>query len=272
MELWPVLVYIAGLIAGSVISCLACRLPMMLHLEAATEADNLPGLLSKQRRWCTYVSLFSPRAHCRFCLRAMAFYHTIPLLGWLWLHRRCHHCQRRIGWRYPLTELTAAVSSGWVALHCPPGITAIALILCGWVLLLLALIDLECMLLPDNLTLSLLWLGLLINLNGAVVSLHDAVVGALSGYLALWMVYWIFKIIRGKEGLGYGDFKLFAALGAWCGWQSLPRIMLCAALLGVSVHLLFYLFGKRKQGQLLPFGPWLALSGWWFLITPITTG
>ncbi|MCX8957747.1 prepilin peptidase [Erwinia psidii] len=268
--MWWVITGGLGLIAGSVLNCVAWRLPQMLQRQALAEARHLLALPSEHGTEC--VNLFSPRSCCPYCRRRLAFYHNVPLLSWLYLRGRCHYCQHHIGWRYPLTELAAAVSSFWVAFNWPPDIAAFALIFCGWLLILLAVIDIEYMLLPDRLTLLLLWLGLLANLNGSVVLLNDAVIGALLGYLSLWAIHWIFKIVTGKEGLGYGDFKLLAALGAWCGWRSLPLLVLYAALMASAVHLLLHFMGRRSLNEALPFGPWLALSGWWLLMMQMTSG
>ncbi|MEL4012904.1 prepilin peptidase [Dryocola clanedunensis] len=182
---------------------------------------------------------------------------------------RYRQCGMRTGWHYPLVVTAAALGSGSVALYCPPGLLAMALALCVWLLIALIAIDIDQMLLPDVLTLPLLWLGLLTNLHGALVPLSDAVLGAVVGYLSLWLLYWGLRLATGKEGLGYGDFKLLAALGAWCGWQRLPMLLLVAALAGMLIFLLLRLSGRAGRGEPLPFGPCLALSGWWTLVMPL---
>jgi prepilin signal peptidase PulO-like enzyme (type II secretory pathway) len=260
-----------GLVAGSVVNCVIWRLPVMLQQQAQRELHQLCGLPPEEDKWPVRFNLFLPRSCCPCCRSPLAFYHNIPLLSWLLLQGRCHSCQHPISWRYPLVELLAALCSGWIALCWPPGETAFALALCAWLLIALAAIDIQHMQLPDLLTLPLLWLGLLANLKGALVPLSDAVTGAAVGYLSLWFVCWGFKLVTGKEGVGYGDIKLLAALGAWCGWQRLPALLLCAALMGILAVLLLRLTGRSQRGEPLPFGPCLALSGWWLLVTSAAT-
>lgn len=271
MELWLLLMIGIGLLVGSVLSCLTWRSPKMLQCQALAAAQNLLGLPPEHHK-DRAINLFFPRSCCPICRRCIAFYHNIPLLSWLWLRGHCHYCQHPISWRYPVIELVAAASSGWVAFNWPLGITALALVCCGWLLILLAAIDFETLLLPDCLTLPLLWLGLLINLNDLIVPLDDAVTGALLGYITLWAVYWIFKIVTGKEGIGYGDFKLLAALGAWCGWQSLPQIVLFAALMAIVICILLPFLGRKRRDLHVAFGPYLSLSGWWVLTGSLATG
>ncbi|NIY46301.1 prepilin peptidase [Cedecea colo] len=271
VSLWLMGMFVAGLLAGSVLNCAIWRLPVMLRRRAQSESRELLGLPQQQDDWPVRFNLFLPRSCCPHCRRAIAFYHNIPLVSWLWLRGRCHHCRQAIGCRYPLVELAAALSSGWVALIWPPGEVALALALCAWLLIALIAIDIQHMWLPDVLTLPLLWLGLLVNLNGALVPLSDAVLGAVIGYLSLWLLYWGFKLATGREGLGYGDFKLLAALGAWCGWQRLPVILLYAAMLGIVAVALLRLTGRAGRDDPLPFGPCLALSGWWMLIMSSVT-
>lgn len=265
---WVGVMCVLGLLAGSVLNCVIWRLPVMLQRRVQAESCALLGMSPQEDGWPARFNLFLPRSCCPHCQHTIAFYHNIPVLSWLWLHGRCHHCQQRISWRYPLVELAAALSSGWVALFWPPGVTALALALCVWLLIALVVIDIQHLLLPDALTLPLLWLGLLANLQGALVPLSDAVLGAVSGYLSLWSLYWGFKLATGKEGLGYGDFKLLAALGAWSGWQHLPLVVLSAALLGILAIVLLRLTGRAGRDDPLPFGPCLALAGWWLLVTP----
>lgn len=268
-ELWIVLMSALGAVAGSVISCVAWRLPQILQREALAESCLPPGLPSEYKNGSMPVNLFFPGSLCPRCQQRLAFYHNIPLLSWLLLCGRCHYCQQPISWHYLLTELAATITGGWIAFNWSPGGTALLFALCGWWLILLSAIDLRCLLLPDCLTLSLLWLGLLVNLHHTIIPLNDAVAGAAAGYLILWAVNRVFRLISGKEGLGHGDFKLLAALGAWCGWQPLPWLLLLAALMGCTVYLLLWLAGRRRYAQPLPFGPCLALSGWWILTTPV---
>lgn len=271
LSLWLITMCGLGLLAGSVVNCVTWRLPVMLQQQAQREWLQLSGLLPPEEKGQARFNLFLPRSCCPCCRSPLAFYHTIPLLSWLLLKGRCHRCQHRISWRYPLVELVAALCSGWIAYCWPPGETAFALALSTWLLIALTAIDIQHRQLPDLLTLPLLWLGLLTNLKGALVPLNEAVIGAVAGYLSLWLLFWGFKLATGKEGLGYGDLKLLAALGAWCGWQRLPTLLLYAAFMGILAVLLLRLAGRSMQDNPLPFGPCLALSGWWLLVTPSVT-
>lgn len=264
MIAWPLGMLLLGLIAGSVLNCIIWRLPIMMRREAAdgTPDDGLPARFN----------LFVPRSCCPHCRRTVALYDNIPLLSWLLLRGRCRHCHHGIGWRYPLVELATGLATGSVALWWPPGPQAALLALCTWLLIALLCIDLEHMLLPDVLTLSLLWLGLLANLHGAFVPLEDAVVGAVAGWLTLWLVFQAFLLLTGREGLGYGDFKLLAALGAWCGWAALPALLLSASLLGIALMLGLRLTGRLARSEAFAFGPCLALAGWGIIVMPSLTG
>ncbi len=206
-------------------------------------------------------NLAQPRSRCGACGTQLRWYHNIPVLSFIALRARCHACHAAISWRYPLVELIAAgyaIACGMVF-----GVTwaTAALLVFGWLLWAMSLIDWDTMLLPDDMTLGLLWLGLLVNFNGLFVPLSTAVLGAMAGYMVLWSIYWIFKLLTGKEGMGYGDFKLLAALGAWQGWEPLVAIVLVASLSGVLFTLARMAQGQHARHQPFPFGPWLALGG-----------
>lgn len=260
--MWIAGMFALGLIAGSVLNCVIWRLPVMMARQMC--GNDLPP----QDGFPARFNLFLPRSCCPQCRHPIAFYDNIPLLSGLLLRGRCRHCGQRIGWRYPLVELITALCTAWIALGWPPGREALMLALCCWLLIALLCIDLEHMLLPDVLTLSLLWAGLLANLHGAFVPLESAVTGAVAGWLTLWMVYQAFLLLTGREGLGYGDFKLLAALGAWCGWQRLPELLLSASLLGIVLMLGLRVTGRLERGAAFPFGPCLALAGWWIITQP----
>ncbi len=178
-----------------------------------------------------------------------------PLLSWLFLKGRCSACHHPISARYPLVELLCALASLAVAAYYPPGWTLAGALLLTWMLLALTFIDFDKLLLPDQLTLPLLWLGLLLNISGQYVSLTDAVIGAAAGYLVLWSIYWAFKLLTGKEGMGYGDFKLLAALGAWLGWQSLPLILILSSCVGAVLGITLVVMKRQHQEKPMPFGP-----------------
>lgn len=255
------LVFLFSLMIGSFLNVVIHRLPIMLEREWQAEYlsyFNPETQLQQEERY----NLMVPRSACPHCGHAITAMENIPLLSWLWLKGRCRECQAPISARYPLVELLTALLSLVVAATFPPSWGLLAALLLTWVLVALTFIDLDKMLLPDQLTLPLLWGGLLFNLAGGFVPLADAVIGAMAGYLVLWSLYWAFKLLTGKEGMGYGDFKLLAALGAWLGWQALPIVLLLSSLVGAIIGISLILLRNHHQGKPIPFGPYLAIAGW----------
>ncbi|TNI22733.1 prepilin peptidase [Aeromonas dhakensis] len=255
------LVFLFSLMIGSFLNVVIHRLPIMLEREWQAEYlsyFNPETQLQQEERY----NLMVPRSACPHCGHAITAVENIPLLSWLWLKGRCRECQAPISARYPLVELLTALLSLVVAATFPPGWGLLASLLLTWVLVALTFIDLDKMLLPDQLTLPLLWGGLLFNLAGGFVPLADAVIGAMAGYLVLWSLYWAFKLLTGKEGMGYGDFKLLAALGAWLGWQALPIVLLLSSLVGAIIGISLILLRNHHQNKPIPFGPYLAIAGW----------
>lgn len=255
------LVFLFSLMIGSFLNVVIHRLPIMLEREWQAEYlsyFNPETQLQQEERY----NLMVPRSACPHCGHAITAMENIPLLSWLWLKGRCRECQAPISARYPLVELLTALLSLVVAATFPPGWGLLAALLLTWVLVALTFIDLDKMLLPDQLTLPLLWGGLLFNLAGGFVPLADAVIGAMAGYLVLWSLYWVFKLLTGKEGMGYGDFKLLAALGAWLGWQALPIVLLLSSLVGAIIGISLILLRNHHQNKPIPFGPYLAIAGW----------
>jgi leader peptidase (prepilin peptidase)/N-methyltransferase len=243
-----------GLLLGSFLNVVAHRLPIMLHRQwQADSGAAVPG---------DRYDLAYPASHCPQCRAPIAWRHNLPLLGWLWLRGHCAACKAPISARYPLLELTAGLLAGAAALRFGPGFAAPAAIGLSLTLLVLTQIDIEHMLLPDAITLPGLWAGLLVNLGGTFTDLRSAVIGAIAGYLALWLVYHLFKWLTGKEGMGYGDFKLLALLGAWLGWQALPACILLASLVGTVYGVIAIARGAQVRQQPFPFGPFLAVAGW----------
>ncbi|OQD47160.1 hypothetical protein BWZ29_23085 [Enterobacter cancerogenus] len=241
---------ITGLIAGSTMGMVIHRLPLMIL--QTTSPDETQGRFN----------LWLPASHCCHCLQPLAWYDNIPLLSWLCLRGKCRACSRPVSARYLLLETFCPV----VAMVCyfmhPASLTlAIAVFLYFWFALALSIIDLRHFLLPDKLTLPLLWLGLLFNTQYSQVSAELAIIGAVAGYVSLWLVYWMVWLITHKEGIGFGDIKLLAAAGAWTGWQSLPAILFSASLIGLAYSLTLWVV-KRSKPEMIPFGPSLALSGW----------
>ncbi|WP_163574681.1 prepilin peptidase [Halomonas faecis] len=256
--LWP-LAACLGLCLGSFLNVVIVRLPVMLMhgwRAEAREALELPH----EERPC--FNLLVPRSICPRCEQPIAWHDNLPLLGWFKRRGQCAHCGSRISLQYPLVELAGGVLTlAVLALHGP---TWPALFVLGACLTLLALtvIDFRTQLLPDVLTLPLLWSGLAYQLLFQPLMLADAVIGAMAGYLVLWSVYWLFKLVTGKEGMGYGDFKLLAALGAWLGWQTLPLVLILAAGTGAIIGIAMQLVLPRLRGAPMPFGPFLAVAGW----------
>ena len=243
-----------GLVVGSFLNVVAHRLPVMLQRQ--WQADG--GAAGATERF----DLIMPGSHCPQCRAPIAWCHNIPLLGWLWLRGRCAACKAPIPIRYPLVELAGGLLAAAAALRFGPGGAALAAAGLGLTLLVLTRIDIEHLLLPDAITLPGLWAGLLVNLGGMFTDLRSAVIGAMAGYLSLWLVYHLFKWLTGKEGMGYGDFKLLALLGAWLGWQALPACILIASLVGTVYAVGVILTGRGERQQPFPFGPFLAVAGW----------
>jgi leader peptidase (prepilin peptidase) / N-methyltransferase len=261
-------VAIFGLVIGSFLNVVIHRLPVMIEREWRTECAPLTGADAAQD---PPYNLMRPRSACPGCQAPITALQNIPLLSWLWLKGRCAHCQRPIPARYPLVELATAVLSALVAWRF--GFTAhtAAVLLITWFLIPLTVIDLEHQLLPDRLTLPLLWLGLVASVALPVlrhfpVTPASAITGAGCGYLSLWLVFQAFRLVTGKEGMGYGDFKLFAALGAWLGWQQLVPVILLAAVTGALIGITLIVLRRHGRETPMPFGPYLAAAGWLVLV------
>lgn len=249
---------VLGLLVGSFINVVIHRLPRMLERGWQAQCAELRGEVPPA---APAYNLVVPRSACPACGHGIGALENVPVLSWLALRGRCSACGTAISIRYPIVELIAGTLAALSIWHFGP--TWQGLAACGllWTLLALTFIDLDSQLLPDDLTLPLLWAGLLINLFGVFVPLREAVIGAVAGYVALWSVYWAFKLIRGKEGMGYGDFKLLAALGAWMGWKALPAIVLLSSAVGAVIGISLVLVKHRDHQQPLPFGPYLAVAG-----------
>ena len=259
--LYLALVFLFSLMIGSFLNVVIHRLPIMLEQSWQAEYRGYFAPDEEAPAAAPY-NLMVPRSACPHCGLAITAWQNIPLLSWLWLKGRCAGCQAPISARYPLVELLTALLSVAVATVISPGWATLAALLLTWVLVALTFIDLDKMLLPDQLTLPLLWAGLLFNLVGGLVPLTDAVIGAMAGYLVLWSLYWGFKLLTGKEGMGYGDFKLLGALGAWLGWQALPIILLLSSLVGAIIGISMIALQRHHQSKPIPFGPYLAIAGW----------
>jgi len=256
----PVLLLIfaglAGLIFGSFLNVVIHRLPIMMQRAWAREAALIEGREPTEHK---PFNLMQPASHCPHCNHVIRAWENIPLFSYLLLLRgRCSQCHSPISLRYPLLEAAAAVLALAIAWQFGASLQMLSLMGFFWTLLVLTAIDIDHQLLPDSLTLPLLWVGLLINIDSLFVPLADAVIGAAAGYLSLWCLYWAFKLLTGKEGMGYGDFKLFAAFGAWFGWSSLPLIIMLAAVVGAVIGLCAIVIRGRDSQLPIPFGPYLC--------------
>ena len=251
---------VVGLCVGSFLNVVIHRLPKMLDRGWREQCAELSGSPAPE---LPRYNLITPRSRCPACDHQIAWYENVPVASYLFLRGRCSACQAPISQRYPVVELlTAAVTvAAVIRLGATPAAVAGSVLL--WSLIALTFIDFDTQLLPDNITLPLLWAGLVANVAGFLpgVRLRDAVIGAIAGYLLLWTIYWLFKLIRGKEGMGYGDFKLLAALGAWLGWQMLPLIVLLSSVVGAVIGLGLVAFKGRDHQIPLAFGPYLAIAG-----------
>lgn len=207
------------------------------------------------------MSLAKPRSRCPQCGHMITVFENVPLLSYAMLRGRCSACGGRISMRYPLVEALTCLLSGFAAWHFGATLQGAAALVFLWSMVALAFIDIDTQLLPDSITLPLLWAGLLINLGATFVDLQSAVIGAVFGYLSLWTVYWLFKLTTGKEGMGFGDFKLLAAIGAWLGWQALPLTILLSSLVGAVVGGALIVLARRGRNVPIPFGPYLAIAG-----------
>jgi len=255
---------VLGLMVGSFLNVVIHRLPKMMELgwrqqcaELHGEASHLDGDAAPHIPY----NLIVPRSACPHCNHAISAWENIPIVSYLLLRGKCKGCGAAISPRYPIIEAISGILCAYAAWHFGFGLTAAGALLLIWALLALTAIDVDTQLLPDDITLPLLWAGLLLNLFGVFTNLPSAVLGAVIGYLALWSVYWLFKFTTGKEGMGYGDFKLLAALGAWLGWQMLPLIILLSSLVGAVVGITLIVALKHGRNIPIPFGPYLAGGG-----------
>lgn len=247
-----------GLTVGSFLNVVIHRLPKMLERGWQAQCAELRGETVTPS---APYNLVVPRSACPHCNHAIGAWENIPVFSYLYLRGKCKACGASISPRYPIVEATTALLCAYAAWHFGFGAAAVGALLLIWALVALTAIDFDTQLLPDDITLPLLWLGLLFNLFGVFTTLSDAVLGAVIGYLMLWGVYWLFKLVTGKEGMGYGDFKLLAALGAWLGWQMLPLIVLLSSLVGAVVGITLIIALKRGRNIPIPFGPYLAGGG-----------
>ena len=267
-EQWPVFfyftVFIFSITIGSFLNVVVYRLPKMMERQwyyecrefLAEEVKDVPAKKIPE------ISLSIPRSNCPKCGHQIKAYENIPIISWLFLKGKCSGCNTAISIRYPLVELFTGIFSVIAAYVLGPTMATFFVVLLTWALVALTLIDFDHMLLPDQITLPLIWLGLLLNLSEMFVPIEQAVIGAVAGYMSLYIVFWVFKFITKKEGMGFGDFKLVAGFGAWFGWQLLPLLILMASLVGAIVGISLVAFKGHNREKAIPFGPYLAVAGW----------
>lgn len=248
---------------GSFLNVVVHRLPKMMEADWRAQCADLEG---REAPAGPAYNLLVPRSSCPHCGKPLRAVDNIPIVSYLMLRGKCAHCGADISARYPIVEGLTAALSGWTAWHFGWGAAGVLALVLVWTLIALTFIDLDTTLLPDGLTLPLLWLGLIAGLWEIFVPLRDAVIGAIVGYLALWSVYWLFKLTTGKEGMGFGDFKLLAALGAWLGWKMLLPIVLISSLVGAVVGIAMMILARRGRDFPIPFGPYLAAAGFVVLL------
>jgi len=256
---WVALAF--GLCIGSFLNVVIHRLPKMMERDWREQCAELTAQTSAAPVPAGRYNLLVPRSACPACGHRIGALENIPLASWLALRGKCSACAARIAVRYPVVELLAGLIGAYAAWRFGPSLAALGAMGFGWALLALTVIDLDTQLLPDDITLPLLWAGLAFNLGGTFVPLRTAVIGAIAGYLALWLVFWAFKLATGKEGMGYGDFKLLAAIGAWLGWQKLPMVILLSSVVGAVVGIALIVFARHGREKPIPFGPYLAAAG-----------
>lgn len=258
--LLPLCLLSLGLVVGSFLNVVIYRLPLMM--ETRWRKDCCELLEVPQEKEAPRLTLATPNSHCPHCGSAIKPWQNIPVLSYLLLRGKCAVCGVGISLRYPTIELVTGLLTLSLAWYFALSPALLGAVIFTWALVTMTMIDVDHKLLPDDITLPLLWLGLLFNIGGTYVSLADAVIGAMAGYLILWSVYWLFRLTTGKEGMGYGDFKLLAALGAWLGWQALPLIILLSSLVGALCGIALILLKGRGREVPIPFGPYLAVAGW----------
>jgi leader peptidase (prepilin peptidase)/N-methyltransferase len=249
---------VLGLCVGSFLNVVIHRLPRILERQWRAECAELAGTdAPSEERY----DLVLPRSRCPSCGHGITARENIPVVSYLMLGGKCSSCKTRISPRYPLVEALAGLLSGYVAWRFGFGAVTLGALLFCWAMVALAFIDLDTFYLPDNITLLLLWSGLVFNLFGIFTDLRSAVIGAAAGYLTLWSVFWVYKLATGKEGMGYGDFKLLAAIGAWLGWKALPLVILLSSFVGAVVGIALIVFARHERQMPIPFGPYLAVAG-----------
>ncbi len=260
--LFSSIIALVGLLVGSFLNVVIYRLPVMMKRSWQQECNEYLGLANESHATEAPFNLIFPLSRCPACNTAIKPYQNIPVISYIFLQGKCANCANPIALRYPLIEAFTAITSFLVASHFGYSPQTLFALVLTWSLIALSFIDIDHNLLPDSITLPVLWLGLLLSVFGLFAESHDSIIGAIAGYLILWSVYKAFKWLTGKEGMGYGDFKLLALFGAWLGWQSLPLIIFLASLVGSIIGISMILIFRHDRNIPIPFGPYLAAAGW----------
>jgi leader peptidase (prepilin peptidase) / N-methyltransferase len=255
-----------GLMVGSFLNVVVYRLPIMMEHSWRQESTEYLGLATEPATQEPSINLLQPPSRCPNCAAPVRPWQNIPIISFLLLGGKCANCKIPIPLRYPAVEAITAIFSACVVWHFGFTVQAGAALILTWALISLSLIDIDHQILPDSITLPLLWIGMGLSVPEVFTTSHAAIIGAISGYLSLWIVYHVFRILTGKEGMGFGDFKLLAMLGAWMGWQYLPVIILFSSLVGALTGSLMILFGRQSRSAPIPFGPYLSAAGWTALL------
>ena len=266
LEQFPAFLYfsftILGLLVGSFLNVVIYRLPVMMQRDWKSQCCDLLEIEDQTQQGSESFNLVLPNSRCPKCDHAIKPWENIPVISYLFLRGKCSSCSTPISIRYPIIEAVTGALSLVIALQFGISWLSLSLLVLTWCLIALTMIDVDTQLLPDSITLPLMWLGLIVNFFGGLTSFEDAFWGAIAGYMSLWSVFWCFKLITGKEGMGFGDFKLLAALGAWMGWQALPTIIIMSSLVGAVIGVGMILIQGRDKNTPIPFGPYLAIAGW----------
>lgn len=270
-ELYPymfvIFMSILGLLVGSFLNVVIYRLPIMMEREWRLQCQSLFGIPGDSNdKPEEQFNLVSPRSRCPHCHELITAIYNIPVISYLFLMGKCRHCKSKISSRYPVIELLTGILTGFVAWHFGYSPQTFFALIFTWSLICLSMIDFDHHLLPDDITLPVMWLGLACNIFNMFASIHSSLIGAIVGYGILWIIFISFKLITGKDGMGYGDFKLLAMLGAWLGWELLPLIILLSSMLGAVVGVTLIITGRQGRDKPIPFGPYLAIAGWIALV------
>jgi len=253
--------FVIGSLLGSFLNVVIHRVPLMLERQWKTDCQELLEQNTNSSSQEKY-NLCTPRSHCPSCNHQVKAIENVPIISYLFLRGKCSNCGIKISLQYPLVELFTAILTTFVVWKFGISLQSLGAVALTWYLIALSGIDIKTQLLPDNMTLPLLWLGIILNIFSTYTDLTSSILGAIFGYLALWLVFHLFKLVTGKEGMGYGDFKLLAALGAWLGWQSLPLIILLSSAVGAIIGLTMIATKLQERSAPIPFGPYLAVAGW----------